>query len=95
MTGLSVEESLGDGWLAAVHPDDRDAARRFWESASENGDLAMEGRLRDGETGRYRWFKTRATPVHDDSGRRVEWFGTSTDICKRVRLRDDRRADSQ
>jgi PAS domain S-box-containing protein len=88
MTGLSVEESLCDGWLAAVHPEDREAARRFWESASENGNLGMEGRLRHAQTGRYRWFKTRATPVHDDHGRIVEWFGTSTDIDTLRRLRE-------
>ncbi|WP_336868740.1 sensor histidine kinase [Sphingomonas sanguinis] len=91
-TGLSVEESLGHGWLAAVHPDDRDAARRFWdgagEEAGEHGDLAMEGRLRHVETGRYRWYKTRATPVRDDHGRIVEWFGTSTDIDTLRRLRE-------
>jgi PAS domain S-box-containing protein len=88
MTGLSVEQSLGHGWLAAVHPDDRDAARRFWEGAGERGNLAMEGRLRHVQTGRYRWFKTRATPVRDDHGTIVEWFGTSTDIDALRRLRE-------
>ncbi|MDQ1157474.1 PAS domain S-box-containing protein [Sphingomonas sp. SORGH_AS 950] len=88
MTGLSVEESLGHGWLVAVHPDDREAARRFWAEASDRGDLAMEGRLRQGQIGRYRWFKTRATPVHDDHGAIVEWFGTSTDIDDLRRLRE-------
>ncbi len=88
MTGLSVEESLGHGWLAAVHPDDREAARRFWEGAGERGKLAMEGRLRHAQSGRYRWFKTRATPVRDDHGAIVEWFGTSTDIDTLRRLRE-------
>lgn len=88
MTGLSVEQSLGDGWLAAVHPDDREAARRFWDGAPERGDLAMEGRLRHRQSGRYRWFKTRATPVRDDHGHIVEWFGTSTDIDTLRRLRE-------
>lgn len=88
MTGLTVAESLGQGWLAAVHPDDREAARRFWLQAGECGDLAMEGRLRHGQNGRYRWFKTRATPVRDDHGRIVEWFGTSTDIDTLRRLRE-------
>ncbi|WP_294235898.1 GAF domain-containing protein [uncultured Sphingomonas sp.] len=88
MTGLSVEQSMGHGWLAAVHPNDREAARRFWADASERGDLAMEGQLRDARTGRYRWFKTRATPVRDDHGTIVEWFGTSTDIDTLRRLRE-------
>ena len=29
---------------------------------------------------RYSWFQARATPVHDERGRIVEWLGTSTDV---------------
>ena len=79
-TGLSVERSLGHGWLAAVHPEDRDTALDFWLEAGHRGNLAMESRLLHHQTGEYHWFKTVATPVHDDHGRIVEWFGTSTDI---------------
>ncbi|MET4898775.1 GAF domain-containing protein [Sphingomonadaceae bacterium jetA1] len=88
ITGLTVAESLGLGWLDAVHPDDREAARLFWSDAGAFGELAMEGRLRHHQTGRYRWFKTRATPVRDDQGAIVEWFGTSTDIDTLRRLRE-------
>src|SRR5439155_8879822 len=28
----------------------------------------------------YRWFKTRGTPIRDNAGRVVQWFGTCTDI---------------
>ncbi len=87
-TGLSVEESLGHGWQAAVHPEDRDAAHAFWAQAGDHGDLTMEGRLFHAETGRYRWYKTRATPVRDDHGAIIEWFGTSTDIDNLRRLQD-------
>ena len=29
-TGETIEETREDGWLAAVHPDDREAARATW-----------------------------------------------------------------
>lgn len=32
MSGLSFEESLGDGWLRAVHPEDREAIAIAWEA---------------------------------------------------------------
>ena len=87
-TGLSVEQSLGLGWLAGVHPEDREAAQRFWAKAGNRGNLTMEGRLFHAESGRYRWYKTRATPVRDDHGAIIEWFGTSTDIDNLRRLQE-------
>lgn len=79
-TGLSMEESAGHGWLAALHPDDRDQAVRFWKQAADTGALEIEGRVRHGASGSYRWFQTRATPVRDPDGKIVEWLGTSTDV---------------
>ncbi len=79
-TGLSMRESSGHGWLAALHPNDRDKAVRFWKQAADTGELEIEGRIRHAASGSYRWFQTRATPVRDPDGRIVEWLGTSTDV---------------
>ncbi|GEP11432.1 PAS domain S-box protein [Methylobacterium gnaphalii] len=79
-TGLSDVESRGHGWLAALHPDDRESATTFWEPAAVTGYLEMDGRLRHAADNSYRWFQTRASPVRDEAGRIVEWLGTSTDI---------------
>lgn len=79
-TGLSAQASLGFGWEAAVHPSDRTAARAFWRSAERTGELEMESRILHAETGEYRWFATRATPVRNERGDIVEWLGTSTDV---------------
>src|SRR5215217_6972916 len=37
-TGLSLDESLGFGWLDAIHPDDRDATEQAWKGAAEKGE---------------------------------------------------------
>ncbi|GJE27753.1 PAS domain-containing protein [Methylobacterium organophilum] len=79
-TGLSEAESCGWGWLAALHADDRDAAMALWQSAEGSGRLEMNGRIRHAAEQRYRWFQSRATPVRDETGRIVEWLGTSTDV---------------
>ena len=80
-TGATFEESLGDGWARALHPDDaRDAVAR-WTAAAETGALGPERpyrlRRRDGA---YRWFVVRAVAVRDESGAIVRWYGTSTDV---------------
>jgi two-component system CheB/CheR fusion protein len=44
------------------------------------GGFEIEYRIRNAETGSYRWFHTRATPVRDNNGTVLEWLATSTDV---------------
>ncbi len=79
-TGLTAEESKGDGWLKAFHPEDRDRAREAWAEAAETNKFEVEARIRHKAEQEYRWFQTRAAPVRNESGVIIEWLGTSTDI---------------
>jgi PAS domain S-box-containing protein len=87
-SGLSEGESLGFGWLDAVHPDDHATTMAAWAKAEASGEFAAEYRVRQAADGSYRWFQSRATPVHDAIGHIVEWLGTSTDIDEQVRARE-------
>lgn len=78
-TGLSYAASLGDP-NQAIHPDDRPGAEAAWQEALRTGrPYTLEMRLRRSD-GAYRWFLARCVPVHDEGGRIVTWFGTSTDL---------------
>lgn len=82
-TGLSVEESLGVGWISAFHPDDLAGTNQSWAEAIHLGETwEREYRLL-GADGRYRWFLGRVVPMRDAEGQVVQWFGTSTDIDER------------
>jgi PAS domain S-box-containing protein len=85
-TGLSEEETLEEGWLRALHPDDRDAAREAWRTASPQHPLDMESRIYSADEQRYRHFRTRALPLLDDDGSVLEWLGTSTDVDDLLQL---------
>ena len=79
-TGLSLEESLGDGWNPPFHPSERPLARRLWAEATRTGaPYEIEYRLRRHD-GVYRWMLGRALPLRDETGEIVKWFGTCTDI---------------
>jgi two-component system CheB/CheR fusion protein len=79
-TGIAEAEQLGFGWLNQVHPDDRDKARSEWKAALRAGTgLDIEFRLRD-KNDAFRWFKTRAAPIRDQSGFLAQWYCTSTDV---------------
>lgn len=79
-TGVPAGEQLGHGWLNQVHSEDRDRTSERWHDAvAQGGTFDVEFRIRRHD-GSYRWFKTRATPLRDNAGRIVKWFGTHTDI---------------
>lgn len=79
-TGFPFEESIGHGWLGAIHPEDREATLAAWKGVGERGEYYAEHRILHAASGNYRWHQTRATPLRDDDGRAVEWLGTSTDV---------------
>lgn len=85
-TGLTFEESVGFGWLNAVHPDDREATMRAWGGVAERGRYYCEHRILGAATGEYRWHQTRATPLRDEQEKILEWLGTSTDVEELRRL---------
>ncbi|WP_207458255.1 EAL domain-containing protein [Azospirillum sp. SYSU D00513] len=78
--GLSYEEAVGNGWLRAVHPDDRERIARAWDNTLRTGArFDHQARFKVAEGG-YRWFRCRAMPRHDAEGRIVGWYGSDADI---------------
>src|SRR5580658_2747175 len=78
--GLSTEQAQDWGWTAAVHPDDLNILVEYWLSILPSGQPGeIEARLRRFD-GQYRWFLFRASPLCDESGRIVKWYGTNIDI---------------
>ena len=88
-TGLGFAESLGLGWLEAIHPDDRDATQAAWQDARAAGEYYIEHRIRRAADGEYRWHQTRAVPLtHGTNPAAIEWVGTMTDIHQLRMLQD-------
>ncbi|WP_049563966.1 SpoIIE family protein phosphatase [Nonomuraea sp. SBT364] len=91
VTGQSWEEFRGDGWLQAVHPDDRAPVAESWSRALERVPDRWEHiyRLRSAGGG-YRHFEVSAVPIIQD-GQVIEWVGTCTDIEQQWQQRCRRR----
>lgn len=82
-TGLSPDQSLNDGWINALHPNDHDRVLSAWKQALKEGTLPeQEYRLRSKDK-LYHWFLVRASPAYDKHERILWWFGTCTDINDR------------
>jgi PAS domain S-box-containing protein len=79
-TGLTVEQTRGFGWTAALHPEDIERVSQIWTRALQSGEpVEVDYRLRRAD-GVYRWFLARGTPVRDREGVVVKWFGMLTEI---------------
>ncbi|KUG09625.1 PAS domain-containing protein [Solirubrum puertoriconensis] len=79
-TGTTLEEMRGWGWEKVHHPDHVQRVLEFVRAAWPAGkawELSFPLRSHEGE---YRWFLTRAVPVHNEQGELVRWLGTNTDV---------------
>jgi PAS domain S-box-containing protein len=79
-TGQDAADLKVNGWLQAVHPDDRERAGLLWEQGCRSGDkveVAYRVLHRDGS---YRWMLARGVPIEQADGSISEWIGTIMDI---------------
>jgi PAS domain S-box-containing protein len=94
-TGASETKSLGTGWTAMIHPEDRDQVVDGWRQAVKEGkDYEMELRLR-AKDGNYCWFLVRSRSAHDESGKVNGLLGIAIDIEQRKRAEEEAWAASQ
>jgi PAS domain S-box-containing protein len=75
LTGQTCEETRAEGWLACVHPDDRERTLRAWRDATRTGaPFQVLFRVRSAR-GIYLRFDSRAAAVRNPNGAVQEWLG--------------------
>ncbi|KAF2869340.1 putative histidine kinase HHK6p [Massariosphaeria phaeospora] len=90
-TGLTEDESLGEGWRLPFHPEDIPATAERWRHSLRTGDEYNTEYRCQRHDGEWRWMLGRAVPFLDDENRIVKWFGTCTDIHDLVEARQEAR----
>jgi PAS domain S-box-containing protein len=94
-TGQTEAQSNGDGWLDAVHPDDREPFLCRWREALKH-QLYTEDEIRiRGAGGDYRHFCCRSVPIFDTTGNVAEWVRICDDVTEQKReegLRQEKEA---
>ncbi|RYZ49231.1 MAG: PAS domain S-box protein, partial [Sphingobacteriales bacterium] len=87
-TGQTLDEWLGEGWVNAIHPDDRDYALRQWQQAvAGQRPVNAEFRLRSPDGG-WRWTNVRARAIETPGGSVQKWVGLNIDISERKRTEE-------
>ena len=90
-TGQRAGEVAGQGWISAVHPEDRERISKVFANALQNGtvyETEYRVRRRDGE---YRLMAVRGVPVLEPGGRIREWIGSCADITAQKRAEEEAR----
>src|SRR5574341_88574 len=92
LTGLSCEQSAGDGWIGALHPDDVARVRAQWEKDVASGQPSESRHRYRTKDGEYRWHLCRSLPLRDESGKAWQWAGFNFDIHDRHEAEEALRA---
>ena len=82
-TGQSYAEVKDNGWLAVVHPRDRERVSEIWQHAVRTGEVyEVEFRVRRADS-EWRDVSARGVPVREGDGTIREWVGYCVDVTER------------
>ena len=104
MTGLTPGESMGEGWMRALHPEDKAGVVQWWQQCvRERKDCSQEFRLVTPQ-GEVHWVSCRAAlippepPAQDENGEPIEpsqdsggYVGTMLDITEYKKVEEELR----
>ncbi|MDO9118980.1 MAG: PAS domain S-box protein [Nitrospira sp.] len=83
ISGLSLAESLGEGWSRAVFAEDRPTVSAAWSrTAKTGGEFSLEFRMQRPD-GSIRWVHARSRPLRSETDQVVGHVGTTEDITER------------
>jgi PAS domain S-box-containing protein len=82
LSGLSFEEALGNGWLDALHPEDRIRIENGWEEATDNSMQSLASYRFMKKDGSIIWVMGQAVPEYNNNHEIIGYVGTITDITK-------------
>ncbi|HEV3120532.1 MAG TPA: PAS domain S-box protein, partial [Isosphaeraceae bacterium] len=91
--GFSSEESMGDGWIEFIHPEDRAGVLGHWSECARNGRAFSLKYRTAGRGGGIRWIHDRTVPVTSDQGTIVGHVGTVEDITDYKRAEEAVRSE--
>ena len=82
ISGLSCAEALGNGWLTAVHEDDKEKLMAGWHEATKKLMLSTSEYRFIRRDGSIAWVMGQAVPEINSANEVVGYIGTITDITQ-------------
>jgi PAS domain S-box-containing protein len=95
LTGLTEKEALGQGWVKALHPEDKESIFNDWYYAAANQlEFSREYRYLKPD-GTINWVHGNAISLRDKAGLVTSFLGTVVDMTDRIRLQALLEAEKQ
>ncbi|MEZ0395986.1 MAG: PAS domain S-box protein [Anaerolineales bacterium] len=82
ISGMDAQSALGNGWLQAVHPEERQTLISGWEQAAKSGRASTAEYRFLRPDGSLRWVRGQAMPEVDSQGRLIGYVGAILDITE-------------
>ncbi len=92
ISGLPKEKAMGDGWLAAVHPESRESLKKGWQETIRQKKPSFADYRFLRPDGTIAWVMGQATPEMNAANQIVGYVGTITDISERKMAEETIRA---
>jgi PAS domain S-box-containing protein len=86
ISGLSFEEAIGNGWLKALHEDDKVGILNGWENATYIGEKSLSEYRFVRPDGSVSWVIGQAIPEKNEKNEIIGYIGTITDITERKKI---------
>ncbi|MBE0651509.1 MAG: PAS domain S-box protein [Bacteroidales bacterium] len=83
ISGMKPEQALGDGWLAAIHPEDLEAVANGWKDTTENKKVSDREYRFLKPDGKVVYVLEHTVPAINSDGEINGFVGTITDITER------------
>ncbi|WP_344926658.1 sensor histidine kinase [Aquimarina addita] len=82
ISGLSQDQALQDGWLKAVHPEDRKKLKEGWYNDASRKDASHAEYRFLRPDGTIKWVLGQAIPEYNEKNKIIGYVGTTTDITE-------------
>jgi PAS domain S-box-containing protein len=89
ISGLAYEKALGNGWLDAVHEEDRKSLLNGWENATDHQEHSLSEYRFVRPDGKIIWVMGQAIPERNALNQIVGYVGTTTNITERKRIEEE------
>ncbi|MDQ6914041.1 MAG: PAS domain S-box protein, partial [Verrucomicrobiota bacterium] len=86
LAGLTIDEAIGDGWMSAIHPDDREAILARWARLPDRDDLFREEYRICRSDGVMLWVLAEGCALRNYSRGTIGFIRTVTDITRHREL---------
>jgi len=84
------EKEAEQSWIPLLHDADKERCIIAWYQSIKTGEpYQVEYRFKDIQTGGFRWFLAKASPIKDEDGKITKWFGSFTDIHEQKMVADE------